>query len=82
MGMDEKQRANCRQPRGNTLASDQRERRAACTPSHARGGSIPTQTVSTKRKSVHESGRIFVCIIHFSLFIIHYSLNENGFSNE
>ena len=27
-----------------------------------------------KRKSVHESGRIFVCIIHFSLFIIHYSL--------
>ena len=21
----------------------------------------------------------FVCIIHFSLFIIHYSLNESGF---
>ena len=35
-----------------------------------------------KRKSVHESGRIFVCIIHFSIFIIHYSLTGNGFSNE
>jgi hypothetical protein len=26
-----------------------------------------------KRKSVHESGRIFVCIIHYSIFIINYS---------
>ena len=37
---------------------------------------------SSKRKSVHESGRIFVCIIHYSFFIIHYSLTGNGFSNE
>ena len=35
-----------------------------------------------KRKSVLERGRIFVCIIYYSFFIIHYSLNENGFSNE
>ena len=35
-----------------------------------------------KRKSVLVRGRIFVCIIHFSIFIIHYSLSENGFSNE
>ena len=35
-------------------------------------GSIPV--TSSKRKSVHEGERIFVCIIHFSLFIIHYSL--------
>ena len=34
---------------------------------------------ASKRKSVHESGRIFVCIIHFSLFIIHYSLTERIF---
>ena len=43
-------------------------------------GSSPTG--GAKQKSVHVSGRIFVCIIHFSIFIIHYSLNENGFSNE
>ena len=34
---------------------------------------------ASKRKSVHESGRIFVCIIHFSLFIIHYSLTKRIF---
>ncbi|MEE1050352.1 MAG: hypothetical protein U0M60_23355, partial [Clostridia bacterium] len=50
-------------------------------------GSNPVS--SSKRKSVHESGRMFVCIIHYSIFIIHYSffiihysLSENGFSNE
>ena len=32
-----------------------------------RAGSTPV--TRTKRKSVHESGRIFVCIIHHSLFI-------------
>ncbi len=37
-------------------------------------GSSPT--VGAKRKSVLERGRIFVCIIHFSIFIIHYSLNK------
>ena len=35
-----------------------------------------------KRKSVLARGRIFVCIIHYSIFIIHYSFNVNGFSNE
>ncbi len=29
---------------------------------------------SSKRKSVLVRERIFVCIIHFSIFIIHYSL--------
>ena len=43
-------------------------------------GSSPSG--GAKRKSVHISGRIFVCIIHYSFFIIHYSLNENGFPNE
>ena len=43
-------------------------------------GSSPT--ISTKRKSVLVRGRIFGCIIHFSIFIIHYSLSENGFLNE
>ena len=31
---------------------------------------------SSKQKSVLGRGRIFVCIIHYSLFIIHYSLNK------
>ena len=39
-------------------------------------------TGAAKRKSVLVRGRIFVCIIHFSIFIIHCSLSENGFSNE
>jgi len=39
-------------------------------------------SVGPKRKSVLERERIFVCIIHYSFFIIHYSLKENGFSNE
>ena len=29
-----------------------------------------------------QEGGFSFCIIHYSLFIIHYSLNENGFSNE
>ena len=40
-------------------------------------GSNPAS--SAKRKSVHNSGRIFVCIIHFSIFIIHYSLKRTDF---
>ena len=32
-----------------------------------------TKFKTPKRKSVLARGRIFVCIIHFSLFIIHYS---------
>ena len=46
--------------------------------------SIPSSILggASKRKSVLVRERIFVCIIHYSLFIIHYSLNENGFSNE
>ena len=43
-------------------------------------GSSPAS--GTKRKSVLVRGRIFVCIIHSSIFIIHYSLKEIGFSNE
>ena len=33
-----------------------------------------------KGKSCHESGRIFLCIIHYSIFSIHFSV-QTGFSN-
>ena len=41
-----------------------------------------TKFKTPKRKSVLVRGRIFVCIIHYSFFIIHYSLTGNGFPNE
>ena len=37
-------------------------------------GSSPVP--ATKRKSVHASGRIFVCILHHSSFIFHSSLSK------
>ena len=43
-------------------------------------GSSPV--IRSKQKSAFERRRIFICIIHYSLFIIHYSFCASGFFNE
>ena len=55
-----------------------RRARSECIERH--GATMrPVRCVASKRKSVLVRERIFVCIIHFSLFIIHYSLTKRIF---
>ncbi len=53
----------------------------ATSVSEAIGTAVPRQIPITrsKIKSVLVRGRILFCIIHSSIFIIHYSFGKNGF---